>query len=317
MPDTTKPTGPKDVFTQLLLIVALYLAATHLGALVFQLINHWMPDPTLEGVYVRERTVGTVRWAIAMLIVTTPVFFGITWHLRKEFERVPEKLVLRSRRWLTAFTLFGAAVVAIGDLITVIHEFLQGELTTRFLLKALVVLVIAGAVFWYERWEFRRESGGRPPTHILALRWGAIVGVVAAVAAGFVVTGSPWTARVQRIDAERLQHLSSIQSQVVQHWQRTSALPANLDVLRDDIGGFTAPVDPQTNAPYEYRITSERSFELCSTFATAGDGSRRYRGYPYMSSEEQWLHGIGRTCFTRTIDPARYPSRIPKPPPAN
>lgn len=317
MTDTTKTTGPKDVFTQLLLIAALYLVATHLGTLLFQLVNNWMPDPAIEGSYVRQSTIGTIRWAIAMLIVAAPVFFGVTWHLRKEFERAPEKLTLRSRRWLTAFTLFAAALVAIGDLVAVVHEFLQGELTARFFLKALIVLLIAGAVFWYERWEFRRESGGRPPTHILALRWGAIVGVIAAIVAGFAATGSPWAARVQRIDGERLQHLSNIQNQVVQHWQRTSILPENLDALRDDIGGFTAPVDPQTNAPYEYRITSERSFELCSTFATTGDGRGRYRGYPYMNSEEQWKHGIGRTCFTRTIDPARYPPRVPKPLPAN
>jgi len=318
MSDAVKTTGPKDVFVQLLLIVALYLAATHLGVLLFQLVNHWVPDPALERMYVREATASAMRWAIAMLVVAAPVFFIITRHLRREFERVPERIALRSRRWLTAFTLFAAAVIAIGDLVAVINEFLKGELTGRFALKALIVLVIAAAVLWYERWEFRRTSGGRPPTSILVLRWGAIVVTVAAIVTGFTAIGSPWTARQQRIDEERVQHLSNIQNEIVQRWQRTNALPTTLDALRDDIGGFTAPMDPQTNVSYEYRVLAPLQFELCAVFSTETDAkSGGYRrSIAYMSGDaENWEHAAGRTCFTRTIDPSRYKPIAPSIPP--
>lgn len=321
MPDA-KQAGPKDVFVQLLLMVALYLAATHLGVLLFQTVNHYVPDLAARGWFRGEAAAAPIRWAIAMLIVAAPVFFGVTWHLRKEFTNTPEKLQLRSRRWLTALTLFAAALITIGDLVTVVHTFLQGELTARFLLKALIVLAIAWAVLWYERWEFRRTSGGRPPADILALRWGAIVVTTAAIVTGFVITGSPWRARLGRFDAERVHELQSIQQNVVTYWQQKQRLPTSLDQLRDDIRGYRVPTDPATGAPYEYRTTAERQFELCATFQTniTGDtagraASRRYNVSYDSDANGSWRHDIGRTCFTRTIDPDRYPPRKPPPSP--
>lgn len=334
MTDNLKTTGPKDVFIQLLLMVALYLSATHLGALLFQIINQYHPDAAIEPYHLIAIGSG-IRWAIAMLIVTVPVFFGITWHLRKEFDRAPEKLQLRSRRWLTALTLFAAALIAIGDLVTVVHWFLQGELTTRFLLKALVVLVIAGAVVWYERWEFRRVSGGRPPASILALRWGSLLVTLAAVVLGFTIIGSPFRARLARFDDQRVSDLRNIQWQVVEHWQRTRSLPASLDVLADSISGYRVPRDPETAQPYEYRISGDDlqtenrglgnlQFELCATFRTdvvtqekgrAPIPARPHGGSYDDASFGNWAHGASRTCFTRTIDPTRYPpqpSRVPQ-----
>jgi hypothetical protein len=320
--DNVQRTGPKDVFVQLLLMVALYLSATHLGTLLFQIVNHYVPDPAAP-TWSREIAGASIRWAIAMLIVAAPVFFGVTWHLRREFERTPEKLQLRSRRWLTALTLFVAALIAIGDLVTVVHTFLQGELTLRFVLKALVVLVIAGAVLWYERWEFRRTSGGRLPANILALRWGAIVVTAVAIVTGFVITGSPWRARYGRLDADRVHNLQSIQRNIVTYWQLKTQLPASLDALRDDVRGYVVPVDPTTGASYEYRAIGERQFELCATFQTdtkkGGAVRSTSRRYAPDDTWEGWQHGTGRTCFTRTIDPDRYPPKkapaTPPPPP--
>jgi hypothetical protein len=60
------------------------------------------------------------------------------------------------RKWLGYLTLFLAAIALLGDLIWVIYVYLQGDLGLRVLLKALVVLVVASAIFFY----FRRETNG-------------------------------------------------------------------------------------------------------------------------------------------------------------
>ena len=41
---------------------------------------------------------------------------------------------------------------------TLVYNLLGGEITTRFLLKVLIVAFIAGSVFWYYLTDVRREE---------------------------------------------------------------------------------------------------------------------------------------------------------------
>ena len=50
------------------------------------------------------------------------------------------------RRWLSYLTLFGAAVVLVIDLASLIYNVLGGELTTRLFLKVLTVDAVADGV---------------------------------------------------------------------------------------------------------------------------------------------------------------------------
>ena len=62
------------------------------------------------------------------------------------------------RRWLTYVTLFGAACTLIGDVMSLVYSALGGELTTRFVLKVLIVGVIAGAIYWYYLSDLRADE---------------------------------------------------------------------------------------------------------------------------------------------------------------
>jgi hypothetical protein len=70
----------------------------------------------------------------------------------------PVKRLSTIRRWLTYLTLFIAAGVLIGDLITLVYNLLGGELTVRFVLKVITVAAIAGTAFGYYLWDLRREE---------------------------------------------------------------------------------------------------------------------------------------------------------------
>ena len=62
------------------------------------------------------------------------------------------------RRQFTYLTLFIACAVLMGDVTTMIYNFLGGELTARFLLKCATVALIAGAGFGYFLRELRRDE---------------------------------------------------------------------------------------------------------------------------------------------------------------
>lgn len=144
----------REAFMYLVLFVCLYISAFSFGALLFDFINRWIPDP-LQFDY---RDVSAVRRAVSSLIIAFPIYLWLSTLFAKAFMRDPEKRGSKIRKWLSYVTLFVAAVVIIGDLITLLFNLLEGELTLRFLLKILTVLLIAGLIFGYYLWDLRQDE---------------------------------------------------------------------------------------------------------------------------------------------------------------
>ncbi len=145
----------REAFIYMLLFLCLYWSAWSFGELLFDFINRWLPD-ALQQYYATD--VSSVRRATASLIVAFPVYFWLTMMTAGWIRRDPEKKASKIRKWLTYLTLFVAAGVIIGDLITLIYNLLAGELTLRFILKVLTVLLIAGLIFGYYLWDLRKEE---------------------------------------------------------------------------------------------------------------------------------------------------------------
>lgn len=305
-------TGPKDVFLHLLMMVMLYASAVSFLVLTFQYVNILIPDVTeFDYAYRLANARGLLRGALATLIVVFPVYIFSVRLLRKDYGRNPTKRDLKSRKWLVYFTLFVSALLIIGDLVTLIRTFLEGDLTLRFILKVLSVLFVAGAIFGYYLWEIRHEKLDRIKSGIYA-----VIGVVIIVAiAGFFIVGSPKNERLRELDRVRVSNLQYIQSEIVYYWQNKETLPESLEALNDDLRGVRIPKDPETREPYEYEVTGPLSFTLCAVFSLPSIGEEEngrmiappqptlkpyaHEVFPGIS----WEHGAGRVCFTRTIDP--------------
>jgi hypothetical protein len=147
----------REAFLYLVLFATLYVSAYHLGSLLFDFINRAFPDPATRS-YVFASTGRSMRLSVASLIVAFPVFLFVARLLGRELARNPAKRLSAVRRWLTYMTLFIAAGIVIGDLITAVYNVLGGELTLRFALKVLVVGAIAGTVFAYYLLDLRHEE---------------------------------------------------------------------------------------------------------------------------------------------------------------
>lgn len=155
--DQLQRTSPKDVFMHLLAIVTLYTSAISFLVLIFQYVNVLLPDPIApDGFYHLFSAYSRIRWSISSLIVVFPVYILTTWYLNKSYAAVPSKSNLRIRKWLIYFTLFAAALIIIGDLVTLINNLLGGELTLRFILKVAAVFFVAASVFTYYFWELKK-----------------------------------------------------------------------------------------------------------------------------------------------------------------
>ncbi|MBM5790122.1 hypothetical protein FJZ23_03505, partial [Candidatus Parcubacteria bacterium] len=271
-----KSSVAKDVFAYLFVFVMLYIGVIHFIRLLWNVIGALFPDAASFGWW---DPYDNMRDSIASLIIVWPAFLLMSRSLARDLECHPEKADLWVRRWLTYLTVFVAAMTVIVDLIILVNSFLGGELTTRFVLKMLTVLLVALAVFGYEFWELKRkpEDGKKEQRRMAA---GSVVLVLLAIFAGFYFVGTPKTARQYKLDNQRVTDLQSLQSQAIYYWNQKGSLPENLEALRDPITGFVLPLDPETEQPYGYDVKGELTFELCATFARPTPEWERKRERP-------------------------------------
>ena len=297
---------PKDFFLWAGAMVALYGSVISLVTLLFEYINYSFPDP-LE--YYVDPYSGGIRFAMASLIVLVPVTIILLRLIRTDIAHEPVKSELWVRRWALMLTVFVAAAAVVGDLITLINYFLGGELTMRFILKVATVLLVAGAAFLHFLADLR-GYWSQYPARAKIVSWAVGVVVVAAIASGFLIMGSPNQVRLYRYDGQKVSDLQNIQWQIVNYWQQKQTLPNSLTELEDPISGATIPLDPQSKEAYTYRKTGALTFELCALFNAESNNevaSLARDPYYYGVESENWQHVSGEVCFERTIDPERYP----------
>jgi len=152
----------RDAFFHLLAFTALYAWAVSLIFLLFSYIDFAFPDPAMRtSDYAIAGALSSIRASLATLIVSFPLFLLVWWFLLREVRMAPEKAKTVVRRWLSFLTLFVGAVTIMADVITVVFYLVEGDLTVRFLLKVLVLLVITGALFVYLALTLRSEGEAR------------------------------------------------------------------------------------------------------------------------------------------------------------
>lgn len=305
--------SPRDAFLHLVALVALYNAAFAVGGILFVLLDRWLPQP-LDSTYGFK---GVLRWAVATLVVTVPILLLTHRAIARDVARNPVARLSPVYRFLAYLTLLITALVMAGDLVWVVIAFLQGEATLRFLLKALVVLAVAGGVYlWYSS-DLRREESlageaGKslppPPAWRPWLARGGIAAAAACLATALLLLESPWQARRLRLDADRVGDLETIQSAIESFHERRGVLPPSLEALRDDPGTFVGDLqDPATGTAYGYRPVDADTYELSAVFDLPSPPAEEQ--LPWMR-DRFFSHGAGPASFSVTVPkrPAREQS---------
>lgn len=159
IPERTGMGSARDAFLHLVAFTALYAAAISLVLLSFTYIEFWFPDPAMRSsTYEVEAALSGIRAQLATLIVAYPLFLLAWSYLLREIHQSPEKAHSGVRRWLSFLSLFVGAVTIMTDVICVVYYLVEGDLTLRFLLKVLALLVVTGSIFLYLSLVLRSES---------------------------------------------------------------------------------------------------------------------------------------------------------------
>lgn len=292
----------KNFVLQLGSLITLYISLSAVILVAFGIINISFPDAA-EGYWAYESAQSSIRYGLAMLIVFFPAYVIVT-RIVNEARRNSDGKYLGLTRWLVYLSMLVGGGILLGDLVAVILTFLNGEITTRFILKALTLLVVIGAALKYYMLDVR----GYWTTHESKSKLfaaGAVAIVLVVVVLGFYNTDSPKEVREARIDQEQVNDLQEIEWRVEEYYRVNKALPASLSVVYTEVD---APSAPEGRAAYTYVKTSDTIFELCATFATESRDDSRAMMAPIVekggiANPYNWDHGTGETCFARTIVP--------------
>jgi hypothetical protein len=294
--------------------ILLWIVALATGTLYFEVINGSFPDSLTQGGLEGYRSSNdqAIYSSMAAVIVALPLYLWTMWFWFRGFARRPEQQESRLSKWFTYIILLGAAGTIVGDLISVIAHFLQGETIARGILKNLTLFVIAGAIFSFYFFERRKVQYKKKTltTPFILIGVLSLIVAVTGIALGFAVAGSPQEARLKGFDSQRVDDLTQISQAVDNFALGNNRLPQDLKELVSNVNSFVSnTTDPETGSEYEYRAVSTNQFELCATFSLpTPEGSTTLKPYP-LSIWSQ--HDKGKVCETQTV--TFSPGRVPSP----
>lgn len=137
----------RAAFGYLVMFSMLYLSLFHLGSLLFHYVELALPDAVEP--QQRLMRLGSIRFSVATLLIAWPLFLLLAARITQAVRMQPTQRHSGVRQWLTWLTLALAACVIAGDLIALLYRLLSGELSLRFILKVLIVAMLAGSSFGY------------------------------------------------------------------------------------------------------------------------------------------------------------------------
>ncbi|MDP2944081.1 MAG: DUF5671 domain-containing protein [bacterium] len=257
----------KYAFYYLLSLVALIFTALSFGMIIFSIIDRIIPDVLNSYSDVDSQ----LKFAISALFIAAPIFYFMSGLINRGLHKGELEKDSAIRRWLTYFIILVSAMIILGVFIGVINNFLSGELTGRFIFKALTMLFISGVTFSFYFYDIKRENPGKTDKVVKIFFFATLALVIAVFVAAWFFVESPRSARNRRLDQALVQNIYNIENALNSYYDRNKKLPANLEEFKADNNFYmnaSALVDPETKAPIAYNKTSDKEFELCATFRT-------------------------------------------------
>lgn len=291
-------TNAKYAFYYLLSLAALIFTGISVGLIASGIIDQTVRDILDYGSYASN---SQLKFGISALLVAAPVYYWMSALIARGLRRGELAKDSGIRRWLTYFIILVSSLIILGFLLGLLNSFLSGELSTRFILKAVSVFIIAGGVFSYYLYDIKRGIVSDRPAVVKAFFFVSLAIVLASFVSAWFFVESPREARDRQLDDRLVSGMYSLESAVNAFYVETGRLPGNLEELLAFPGAGLdeqAIADPETGEKIAYQSSGEDTFSLCATFRTDTD-DQAGNARPYMSSTND--HDAGYQCLERTV----------------
>lgn len=128
----------REAMLYALLMIALVLVCFHVLSLGFQVIDRAIPDLAEGGTPDRW----SMRFSIAAILAFLPLFVLLDYRMARHMGVGDQRRRSQARRIFASITVFAAALVLLGDVVSVVYAFLSGDLTPRLAAKCALVAVM-------------------------------------------------------------------------------------------------------------------------------------------------------------------------------
>ena len=312
--ENTNNNSAKFAFFYMLSLASLVFMSIASGMIIFQIINKNIIDvlEQFRGRYSPDQ----LKFAISALIISAPIFYVTMSRIYKSLFSGELDKDSEIRKWLTYFILLVSSIVMIGWMIATINSFLDGELTTKFILKSITAIAIAAAVFTFYFYDIKREVEiGKKDKVISIYFYASLIAVIAVFAASLFFVESPQETRNRKFDNAILDKFNQIDNAINSYSYENAKLPKSLDELAIEFSYLTEKdlIDAVTKKKFEYKIVSENFYELCAEFLTSNKDDENNR---YDYHKERWPHDSGYQCLkqkVRDINANRIIKELPAP----
>jgi hypothetical protein len=162
IPEVSQKRGAIEAFYHLSAFTCLYIAVVSLLVMLFELLDLALPDAA-ESYYSPESSLSSIRFSLSTVIVFSPLYVVFSRLIHQQAQRgelIQGGIV---QRWLTYLSLFVIVITVLFDAATLVFALLEGELTTRIVIKGTTLLSVVGSVFAYLWLETKRWY--RNPKH--------------------------------------------------------------------------------------------------------------------------------------------------------
>lgn len=267
------------------------------GMIIFQIINKNIID--IINQYRGRFSPDQLKFAISALIISTPIYYFTLRQIQKNLFTGSLDKDSQIRKWLTYFILLVASVIMIGWLIGLINTFLDGDLTLKFILKAITAISISAVAFSFYLYDIKREeTKGKKDKIIQIYFYASLAVIIITFIASLFIVESPTETRKRKIDDMALNSFFNIDSAIDLYYSDFGKLPADLDALKEESNYLSDRdlEDPETKKRFEYNILEDGRYELCANFRTTNKDDEEFK---YEFFGENRLHDAGYQCLKR------------------
>jgi hypothetical protein len=297
--------APKFAFYYMLSLVSLITMTVAVGMTIFQIVNKMIANA--PGVYEGQFNQELLQSALSMLIIASPLYFVMMRMINKSLYsgELPKDSLIR--KWLSYFIMFVASVVMLIWFIITLSSFFGGELTAKFILKALSSVLIAAVVFYYYFYDIRRQKTKAKDVVVSTYAYGSMAIVAVVLVSGFIFYGSPAEVRAKKFDQATIQQLEQVKNVLNSYYDVQKTVPDKLEDVLDRSKSPDSYItdmtlrNPETNTIFEYKKISADSYEICVEFKTSNKDQKNNQQRFNYDMESRWPHDKGRACFTETV----------------